>query len=115
MPCHIPATSSSSRRRPPTLLAKPPEIMATLDLSKPVERQAFDLVHRMGSGRWPVWRILDMRRKGQALYLAVEWARARKRGRHSLAEVSLDEQAVRWTDLPSAAAARDAVKSVRGL
>ena len=106
MPCHVPATSISSRRRPPLLSSNPPAIAATLNLSIPGEREAHDLVRRFGSGRWPLWRIIDLRRQRQTLYVAVEWRRCREPGPYSVVAVSLDEIALRWRYVPNATAAR---------
>jgi hypothetical protein len=110
MPCHVPATSVLSRRQRPSLLQGMPVIAARLDLSKPAERAAHDLVLRFSTGRWPLWRLLAMHRRGRHLYVAVEWRRCRKPDPYSVVEVSLEETAIRWWYAPSATAARQALK-----
>jgi len=109
MPCHIPATSVSSRRRSALSLLSPPVIAARLDFDKPGERAAHDLVRRFGSGRWPLWRILGIRRHGNALLLAVQWTRGSGHREFSVASVSLVEAAVLWSSVPSALMARRAL------
>lgn len=106
MPCHVPATSVSFRRRLPSLLLSPPSIEAKLDLSKPGEREAQDLVHRFCTGRWPVWQPLGMRRRGRTLYLAVAWTRCHRPAPYSVVAVSLSRPALRWKDVSSVNAAR---------
>jgi hypothetical protein len=107
MPCHVPATSVSSRRRSALSMLSPPILTARLDLNKQGERAAHDLVRRFSSGRWPLWRVVGMRRCGQALLLAVEWQRGRRS--FSLASVSLTETRVEWRELPTTQAARVAL------
>lgn len=107
MPCHVPATSVCSRRRSGLSMLSPPIIAARLNLNMPGERAAHDLIRRFSSGRWPLWRVVGMRRCGQTLLLAVEWQRVRRS--FSLASVSLTETCVEWRDLPTAQAARVAL------
>jgi hypothetical protein len=77
-----------------------------LDLEKPDERAAHDFIRRVCSGRWPMWRLLGMRRHGRMLLLAVEWLRSGRDERFALVRLSLTELAARWHYFPSAAAAR---------
>jgi hypothetical protein len=102
MPCHVPSTSVS-RRRSPRFPSSPPKITAVLDLDKPGERAAHDLIRRVSSGRWPMWRLLGMRRREQVLIIAVEWVRSRSAHPYSLIELSLVELALRWRDFSTAA------------
>ena len=106
MPCHVPATSASSRRSRPSLLFRDPVPLATLDLRNPAEREAQELMRRFCGGRWPLWRILGMRREGARLLLAVEWRRCRLQDPYSLVELSLTQPAVRWWPAPSPMEAR---------
>jgi len=108
MPCHVPSTSVSRRRR--TLFpSSPPKIAAVLDLDKPGERATHDFLQRASSGRRPMWRVLGMRRRGKALLVAVEWLRSGKAERFSVVRLSLTELAARWHYFPTAAAARAAL------
>lgn len=100
MPCHVPATSASSRRSRPSLRFRPPVLLATLDLRNPAERGAQDLIRRFCGGRWPVWRVLGMRREGKRLLVAVEWRRCRAHEPYSLVEISLTRAAMYWWPAP---------------
>ena len=118
MPCHVPSASEPKRRRRPSLLKSPPQspprIMATLDLSKPIERATHDFLRRASSGRWPMWRLLGaMRREGARLFVAVEWLRSAGESPFCIVELALDQQAVSWQYLPSAKAARAAVATAK--
>jgi len=88
---------------------RPPPIVAQLDLAKPGERKAHDLVRRFSTGRWPLWRLLGMRRNGQTLFIAVEWRRCVEPNPYSLVRVSLGESAMCWRCFPTAAAVRSAL------
>lgn len=114
MPCHVPATSVSSVHRSPSLFKSAPSIVARLDLAKPAERRAHDLVLRFSTGRWPLWRLLDMRREGLILYVAVEWRRSRASDPYSVVQVSLSRTTLRWRDFQTAVAARRALNRVDG-
>lgn len=88
-----PATSVSRRRRSFSP-SSPPKIAALLDLHSPDERAAHDFIRRASSGRWPMWRVFGMRRRGAALFLAVEWRHYSADQRYAMAEVALDQIAV---------------------
>ena len=90
----------------PRLSPQPAPIAATLDLSQPGERTAHDLLRRFCTGRWPIWRLLALRRADGVLCAAVEWVHGKARSRFAVAELSLREDAVCWRYFPTAAAAR---------
>ena len=73
-----PATSASSRRRPPSQRLSPPRIAALLHIDKPREREALDRLHGYCTGRRPLWRLLAVRRGPAALLAAVAWVRRRQ-------------------------------------
>jgi hypothetical protein len=86
-------------------------LSSMLDLEKPAEREAYDLVRGMISHGHPVWHLLGIRRDGTSLYLAVEWAR---RGRaaptYSVVQLRLDDSlTMRSVHAESATAARSAL------
>ena len=111
MPCHVPATSVSSRRR--TLYQKrPPTIAAKLDLSKPSEAWAEDYLRRASTGHDAFWRPLAVRRDAAALFVAVRWLIGKKSGQFSVVKISLTEQAITWRKYPSAKAAKTALASI---
>ena len=105
MPCHVPATSVSSRRH--ALYPKrPPTIAAKLDLSKPGERSAHDFLVRATSGCLPLFRVLSMNRRGSTLLLAIESAQ----GSPYVLSLSLEKTALslrQW--YPSHEAAKEAI------
>lgn len=72
MPCSVPATSVSSRRRKNPLLSSPPRFAATLDLSKPGEKSAHDFLLRATSGCLPLFRVLSVNRRDSSLLVAIE-------------------------------------------
>ena len=109
MPCHVPATSVSSRRRLPSLRLSPPRIVAALDLQNPSERAAHDLLRRFTTGRWPQRPGLGVRRVGAQMLSASAWLRCPVDTQFALAEVSLTQPLVRWQLLPTARAARAAL------
>ena len=90
----------------------PPPIAAVLDLAAPHERATFELLLRFCTGRWPLWRLLGLRREEHTLYAAVEWRRSTRPDRYSLAELSLESCAVCWRYMPSAQAARQALRAL---
>jgi len=109
MCCHIRRASASRRRRHKPRLLVPPilTVLATLDLSKPAERQAHDFLCRATSKQDRFWRLLDMRRQGDWLLCVVRWVYSDDAGKpYSLAEVGLKEMAVRWREYATAEAAR---------
>ncbi len=103
----IPPPRPDLRRAPD----QPATMAAQLDLTKPGERQAHDLVRRFCTGRWPLWRLIGMRREGLTLFVAIEWLRGHA-DRFALAEVALAQVAVRWRSCASSASARAALDHV---
>ena len=108
MPCHVPATSVSCRRRA-LYQMRPPAIAATLDLSKPGEAWAEDYLRRASTGSDAFWRPLGIRRNAEALLVAVRWLIGKRSERFSVVTISLTEHAVSWRKYPSAKAARAAL------
>lgn len=101
MCCHVRSASASRRRR------RPPTALATLDLSKPIERQAHDFLSRATSKRDRMWMLFDLRRQGEVLLCAVRWVHPDNAAKpFALAEVSLMETAVCWRDYATAEAAQ---------
>lgn len=109
MVCHA-RSASASRRRPPKprqLLPAMLPVLATLDLSKPAERQAHDFLYRATSKQHRFWTLLDMRRQGDWLLCVVRWVYPDNMDKpYSLTEVGLKEMAVRWQDYATDEAAR---------
>lgn len=78
MPCHVPATKASFRRRSPSLKLRPPRIAALLHIDRPREREALDQLHNYTTGPRRMWRVLALRRDSKALRVAVAWVRRRQ-------------------------------------
>lgn len=112
MPCHVPSATVHRGRHPTSSRQKVPTVVATLDLATPQERATHDLLRRFCSGRWPLWRLLGLRRDERTLYAAVEWVRSKRSPRFSVAELSLERTAVCWRCFPSALAARRALAAL---
>ncbi len=112
MPCHVPPTSVSSRRR--TLYQKrPPTIAAKLDLSKPGEAWVEDYLRRASTGKEAFWRLLAVHRNAAALLVAVQWLDWQPaKDRYSVVTLSLTEQALSWRTYPSAKAAKKALAAL---
>lgn len=110
MPCHISkSTGVSARRRRQIQLKTPPPLpsLAVLDLDKPSERAAHDFLLRATSKPDRFWRVLDIRRQGDALLCVVRWVHPDNLAKpFSLAELSLTEAAVCWRDYSTAEAAQ---------
>ncbi len=111
MPCHVPATSVSCRRRS-IYQMRPPSIAAKLDLSKPGEAWAEDYLRRASTGSDAFWRPLGIRRDTTALFVAVRWLIGKKSERFSVVTISLTEHAVSWRKYPTAHAARTALSAL---
>lgn len=111
MPCHVPATSMSCRRRS-LYQMRPPTIAAKLDLSKPGESWAEDYLRRASTGNDAFWRPLGIRRDAAALFVAVRWLIGKKCERFSVVTISLTEHAVSWRKYPTAQAAKKALAAL---
>jgi hypothetical protein len=109
MPCHVRSASVPRKRRRPSL--SPPRIVAKLDMQNEGERHTQAFLSRACSGRWPMWRVLGMKRRGDILFLSVEWLRCAD-ARYSLVKLSLDRMALRWWHFPTADAARAALAAL---
>ncbi len=112
MPCHVPATSVSSRRRA-LYQKRPPTLAAKLELSKPGEAWAEDYLRRASTGKEAFWRPLAIRRDVAELLIAVRWLNWQPtKDRFSVVTLSLTEQALSWRKYPSANAARTALAAL---
>ncbi len=112
MPCHVPATSVSSRRRA-LYQKRPPTIAAKLDLSKPGEAWAEDYLRRASTGKEAFWRPLAIRRDAAALLVAVRWLDWQPaKDRFAVVTLSLTEPALSWRKYPTAKAAKKALAAL---
>ncbi len=111
MPCHVRSATLSRKHRRPSLSLSPPRIVAKLDMQNEVERDTKAFLSRACSGRWPMWRLLGMKRLGDTLLISVKWLRCAD-GRYSLVALSLDRIALCWWYFPTASAARSALATL---
>lgn len=111
MPCHARCASPSRKRRISSLPMRSPRIVAMLDMSHEVERDTQAFLTRACSGRWPMWRLLGMKRHDDILFVSVQWLRCAD-DRYSLVELSLDRVALCWRYFPTADAARLALAAL---
>ena len=114
MPCHVPATKASFRRRPPSLRLSPPRILAVLNLQQPGEREAMDTLNHYTTGKRRVWKVLALRRDAEALRVAVEWARRRSPQWFALVTIAFADGSVSCRFKDSAKAARAALAPASG-
>ena len=104
MPCHVRSARLPKKRRRPSISLGPPRIVAHLNMNNEVERDTQAFLTRTCSGRWPMWRLFEMRRHGDVLFVCVQWLRSRDEP-YSLVEIALDKIALSWRSFPTAAAA----------
>lgn len=107
--CFKKTATSVSRRRRTIFPSSPPKIAAVLNLEIPDEREAHDFIRRASTGRWPMWRLLGMRRCGAVLNVAVEWCRSHSAQPYSVVYISLDKLAYSWDSFSTAAEALTAL------
>ena len=106
-----PATSASSRRRPPSQRLSPPRIAALLYIDRPAERQAVDTLQHYTTGQRRIWKVLAMRRDAGALRVAVEWSRRRTAPWFALVSIGFSDGVVDCRFMNSGQAARAALLS----
>ncbi len=99
--------------RPASASKTTPNIIAVLDLSKPNELEAHKTLHRATTGRWPLWRLLGIRRDRDTLILAVEWKPRQPSAPRNWSLIFFDlcDRSIRWRDFPTATAARAALRA----
>lgn len=73
MLCHVRSASPRRKHRIPSLMVSWPRIVAKFDMRNQVERDTQAFLKRACSGRWPMWRLLGMKRHGDTLFVSVEW------------------------------------------
>ena len=93
-----PTRHASPSRRPPDPRSAPNlPSFATLDLSKPVERRAYEFLLYATDTRDPMWTLLDVQRHADVLLCVVRWVCPHRSTKpFAVAELSLIESAVRW-------------------
>lgn len=85
-----------------------------LDMDKPAEKEARDIVLGLVRGFRPTWHMLGVRRDGDKLLLAVSWERSLKPA-YAVVELKLGAELVmRIKPAPSVEAARAALDQQGG-
>ena len=79
------------------LVAKPPSIVAKLNLENEDQRRLHDFIRRMHTGRWPTLRAHGMRQVNGVIIEAAEWLRVAG-SRYSLIEWRPDGNG--WASIP---------------
>lgn len=91
-----------------------PTIAASLDLTDEKERFLQGWIHRAHTGRWPLWRMLGLRREGRVMYEVAEWRPGRRKSAPRAFAVlrwDIDAVGVCWREYPSIAEARAAFRA----
>jgi len=89
------------------------KVAATLDLSQPGERAAYDTILWATTGRWPLWRLLGVRRHGGSLAVAVKWKPKQPSSSRdfSLIVIDLRDRTMRWLKFPTTVAVLEALRA----
>lgn len=90
--------AASPRRR------SAPAIAVSLDLSDDAQKRIHELIQRLHTGRWPLFRCLGMRQHGGVIYEAVQWLRFEP-GRFAVVEYRQDGRGLSWCRCASKSAA----------
>lgn len=88
---------------------------APLDLTDEKERFIHDRIHFMHTGRWPMYRMLALRRVGDMLYELAERSprRARAESRcFTVVRWSISPPGLSWNDYPVLSDARAAFRAI---
>jgi hypothetical protein len=88
--------------------------VALLYLDKRGERQALESLNSYTTGPRKIWRVLAMRRDGEALRVAVEWSRRRSAPWFALVSIAFCDGSVLCLFKNSAKAARAALAAASG-
>ncbi len=91
-----------------------PPIAALLNLADENQRRLHDLIKRMHTGRWPLFRLLAMRQIDGVLYEAVQW-RGEPPAYYALVTWRNDGQGMTWEPVASADKARSLLRSMKPL
>lgn len=106
--CFRVSSATASRRRSQGGQAPTLPALAMLDLSKPGEPQAHDFMLRATNKRDRMWTQITLRRHSDVLLCIVRWTHPESPAKpFLLAEVSLTEIAVCWSDYPSIESVRE--------
>lgn len=96
--------AGSTRRR------TTPTVAVSLDLADDAQKRIHELIQRLHSGRWPLFRSLGMRQHEGVVYEAVQWLRVEP-PRFAVVEFRQDGFGFSWRPYASGRAALAALRS----
>lgn len=83
-------------------------IAEAFDLSDEKESFLYGRIRHMHSGRWPLWRMLAIRRFSERIIELAEYASRRSRRRFALIDWSINPPGLSWQQFPTLRVARQA-------
>lgn len=95
--------AASSRRR------TSPTVAVSLDLADDAQKRIHELIQRVHSGRWPLFRCLDMRQRDGVIYEAVQWLRVEP-ARFAVVQYDRDGLGLSWQSYASKNSALSALR-----
>jgi len=78
-------------------LAAPLAPLATLDLQEAGQRSLHDVIRRLHTGRWPLFRCVAMRQLDGVIYEVAQWC-GKHEGGYSLVRCLPDGSGMTWQD-----------------
>ena len=88
---------------------RPPAVAASLDLSDDAQKRTHELIQRLHTGRWPLFRCLGMRQKDGVIQEAVMWTRHKPT--FGVVTYRRDGLGLSWRDYPNKISALTALRS----
>ena len=90
-------TSTTRTHRASKPVAVPLEALATLDLQDDKQRALHDLIRRLHTGRWPLFRAVAMRQIDGVIFEVVQWCGKHDSG-YSVVRWRPDGSGMSWQD-----------------
>ena len=90
-------TSTTRTHRASKPVAVPLEALATLDLQDDKQRALHDLIRRLHTGRWPLFRAVAMRQIDGVIFEVVQWCGKHESG-YSVVRWRPDGAGMSWQD-----------------
>lgn len=90
-------TSTTRTHRASKPVAAPLEALATLDLQDEKQRALHDLIRRLHTGRWPLFRAIAMRQIDGVIFEVVQWCGKHDSG-YSVVRWRPDGAGMSWQD-----------------
>lgn len=100
---------NANRLRP---LAAPLAPLAKLDLQEAGQRSLHDVIRRLHTGRWPLFRCVAMRQLDGVIYEVAQWC-GKHEGGYSLVRWLPDGSGMTWQDTKTAKEARKLLADLR--